>query len=151
MNRRKLERQLVVLAAARPDLALAHADALASVQYHDALAATIAASMLDILAENPLASASDILSAAVRDDMRAANLLSRGLPAVEDVEALASYLVEELSIGDAEEAVAQLRAQLAATDATDAETYEMLYEAVAALQRDITARRQAQRAAVSHG
>lgn len=151
VNRRKLERQLVVLAAARPDLALAHADALASVQYHDALAATVAASMLDILAENPLASASDILSAAVRDDMRAANLLSRGLPAVEDVEALASYLVEELSIGDAEEAVAQLRAQLAATDATDAETYEMLYEAVAALQRDITARRQAQRAAVSHG
>ncbi len=151
VNRRKLERQLVVLAAARPDMALLHADALASVQWHDGLSASVATSILDILAENPMASASDILSASVRDDMRAANLLSRGLPDVEDVEGLASYLVEELSIGDAEEAVAQLRAQLAGADAADAETYEMLYEAVAALQKDITARRQAQREAVSHG
>ncbi len=151
VNRRKLERQLMVLAAARTDLALAHADALASVRWHDALSASIAASMLDILAENPLATSADILSAAVRDDMRAANLLSRGIDDVEDAEALASYLVEELSISDAEEAAADLRAQLAGTDESDAETYEMLYEAIAALQRDITTRRQAQQAPVAHG
>ncbi len=151
INRRKLERQLVVLAAARPDLALAHADALASVRWHDALSASVADSVLAILAENPLATASDILSAAVRADMRAANLLSRGIDEGTDAEALASYLVEELSISDAEEAAAELRAQLAGTDEADAETYEMLYEAVAALQRDITARRQAQRESVSRG
>lgn len=142
VNRRKLERQLLALAAARPDLALAHADALASTQWHDPLCASVSASLLDTLAENPAAAPAQLVSAAALVDARAANLLSRGVPDAANPEQLAAFLVEELSIGDAEDAIAGLRAQLANPAALSAEDYEMLFETVAAMQRDITARKQ---------
>ena len=141
VNRRKLERQLLALAAARPDLALVHADALASTQWHDPLCAAVSASLLDTLSENPAAAPAQLVGAAALVDARAANLLSRGVPDTADPEQLAAFLVEELSIGDAEDAIAELRAQLANPAALDAEEYEMLFETVAAMQRDITARK----------
>ena len=141
VNRRKLERQLLALAAARPDLALAHADALASTQWHDPLCATVSVSLLDTLAENPAATPAQLVGAASLADVRAGRLLSRGIPDAADPEQLVAFLVEELSIGDAEDAIAALRAQLANPAALGAEDYETLYETVAAMQRDITARK----------
>ncbi len=144
-NRRKFERQLLALLALHPELALQHADALGATQWHDPLCQKVSASMLDTLAANPAACSAELVSAAARSDARAANLLTHGAPEAIDPGVLASYLVEELSIGDAEEAVAGLRAQLAAPDALPADEYEMLFETVAAMQRDITARKRVHR------
>ena len=58
-------------------------------------------------------------------------------------ERLAAFLVEELAIGDAEDAVGALRAQIADPSRMDPDELEMLYEAVAAMQRDLTHRRAA--------
>ena len=141
-NRRKFERQLLALLALHPQLALMHADALASTQWHDPLCATVSSNMLDTLAADPAATSASIVSSAAQADPRAASLLTHGAPEAIDPSVLATYLVEELSIGDAEEAVAALRAQLSAPDLASDE-YEMLFETVAAMQRDIINRKHA--------
>ena len=143
MNRRRFERQLLALCAARTDLALVHADALASVQWHDPACAAVSASMLDILADDPAASPAAIVGAASMAEPRAAGFLTRGVPESAVPEDLAAFLVEELSIGDAEEAVAAMRAQMSAPATMSPEDYELLFETVAAMQREITARKRA--------
>ena len=57
---------------------------------------------------------------------------------------LATFLAEELGIGDAEDAVAALRSQLADPACSTApEDYEMLFESVVAMQKDLSRRRMA--------
>ncbi|OUO88924.1 DNA primase [Gordonibacter sp. An230] len=143
-SRRRFERQLLALAARRPDLALVHADALAQTQWHDRASAEIAQSVLDTLADDPAASPARIVTDAARRLPAAANLLTAGAPAGgAGDERLAAFLVEELSIGDAEDAVAALRAQLVDPARLPADEYEMLFETVAAMQKDLARRRAA--------
>lgn len=144
VSRRRFERQLLALAAARPDLALLHADALVQTQWHDRASAVIAASMIDTLADDPAATPARIVSDASQALPAAAGILTRG-GAPEGAEALAAFLVEELAIGDAEDAVAALKAQLADPAAMPAEDYEVLFQTVAAMQKDLTRRRAAHR------
>ena len=141
VNRRKFERQLLALCAARPDLALAHADTLASTQWHDSLCATVSASMLQTLSDNPGASPAQIVGAATLADARAGNLLSRGVPDASDPAQLVVFLSEELVIGDMEDTIAAYRAQMPAAQ-NDPETYKLLFESVAALQQQVVNLRQ---------
>ncbi|RNL48147.1 DNA primase [Paraeggerthella hongkongensis] len=144
VNRRRFERQLLALIASRPDLGLLHADALAQTQWHEPAHATIAQSMLDTLAEDPAAQPARLVSEVARVLPAATGILTAGAEsAVEDEGRLASFLVEELSIGDAEDAVAALKAQLSDPSRLPADEYEMLFEAVAAMQQDLTRRRAA--------
>ncbi|CAK7003488.1 MAG: DNA primase [Paraeggerthella hongkongensis] len=144
VNRRRFERQLLALIASRPDLGLLHADALAQTQWHEPAHATIAQSMLDTLAEDPAAQPARLVGEVARVLPAAAGMLTAGAEsAVEDEGRLASFLVEELSIGDAEDAVAALKAQLSDPSRLPADEYEMLFEAVAAMQQDLTRRRAA--------
>ncbi|WP_225749083.1 DNA primase [Paraeggerthella sp. Marseille-Q4926] len=144
VNRRRFERQLLALIASRPDLGLLHADALAQTQWHEPAHATIAQSMLDTLAEDPAAQPVRLVGEVARVLPAAAGMLTAGAEsAVEDESRLASFLVEELSIGDAEDAVAALKAQLSDPSRLPADEYEMLFEAVAAMQQDLTRRRAA--------
>ncbi len=144
VNRRRFERQLLALIASRPDLGLLHADALAQTQWHEPAHATIAQSMLDTLAEDPAAQPARLVGEVARVLPAAAGMLTAGAEsAVEDESRLASFLVEELSIGDAEDAVAALKAQLSDPSRLPADEYEMLFEAVAAMQQDLTRRRAA--------
>lgn len=144
VNRRRFERQLLALIASRPDLGLLHADALAQTQWHEPAHATIAQSMLDTLAEDPAAQPARLVSEVARVLPAATGILTAGAEsAVEDEGRLASFLVEELSIGDAEDAVAAFKAQLSDPSRLPADEYEMLFEAVAAMQQDLTRRRAA--------
>lgn len=150
VNRRRFERQLLALCAARIDLALLHADALASVQWHDPLCANVAATMLDTLAENPAATPAAVVSAASQAYPQAANFLTRGVPDSANPEDLAAFLVEELSIGDVEDAISGLRAQMADPAGQSKEEYELLFETVAAMQSDLTVRKQNHLASMSN-
>ena len=151
MNRRRFERQLLALCAARTDLALVHADALASVQWHDPACAAVSASMLDTLAEDPGAAPAAIVGAASMAEPRAAGFLTRGVPESAVPEDLAAFLVEELSIGDAEEAVSAMRAQMSAPASMSPEDYELMFETVAAMQRELTARKRAHAESAASG
>ena len=100
--------------------------------------------MLDTLAEDPAAQPARLVGEVARVLPAAAGMLTAGAEsAVEDESRLASFLVEELSIGDAEDAVAALKAQLSDPSRLPADEYEMLFEAVAAMQQDLTRRRAA--------
>ena len=54
---------------------------------------------------------------------------------------MAAYLTEELEIGDAEEAVATLKQQLAAPGDLSLEESEVLFSTLVALQKDLAAKR----------
>ena len=60
-----------------------------------------------------------------------------------DQRALDLCIDEELSIGDADEAVAAMRAQMSAPGSMSAEDYELMFQTVAAMQRELTARKRA--------
>ncbi|BAK44476.1 DNA primase [Eggerthella sp. YY7918] len=142
LNRRRFERELLSLAARRPDLALRHADALASTQWHEQAHDTIAQSLLETLANDPAATPARIVTDASLVYPAAAGILTSG--AMTDSiapEPLAAFLVEELAIGDAEDAIAALKARLKDPSRMPADEYEFLFEAVAAMQKDLLNRR----------
>lgn len=143
-NRLRFERELLSLLAENPLIALAHADAIAQTSWHDARHAALAQAILDTLVENPAAAPADIISAAERALPGAAGILTSstrrdGTPP----DQAAAYLVEELAIGDAEDAVAAMKAQLADPRGLAPEEPEALFAALVALQKDLVARRQA--------
>lgn len=144
LNRRRFEREFLSLMAQRPDLGLAHVDALAQTQWHEQAHALVAQSMLDTLVEKPDASPVRVITDAQNVLPAAASILTSGSMADETAPGpLASFLVEELAIGDIEEAVVALRAQLAQPANLSPEDYEMLFETVAAMQKDLNCRRMA--------
>ncbi|MBC2889249.1 DNA primase [Gordonibacter massiliensis (ex Traore et al. 2017)] len=150
LNRRRFEREFLSLAAQHPDLALVHADALAQTQWHEPAHAALAQSMLATLAEDPAAPAARVVSDAARTLPQAPNILTSGsMAGSADPREVARFLVEELGIGDAEDAVAALRAQLSDPSLLPADEYEMLFQSVTAMQKDLTRRRLAHKPFVS--
>lgn len=145
-SRRQCERRLLALIAQNPHLGLTYANALAQTQWHDPLCQTASESMLATLAANPAASCAAIVSAATQVAPQSASMLtatSTGASNDADLNATVSFLVEELSLGDTEEAIASLKAQLANPSAASAEDYDMLFETVVNMQKDLNERRKA--------
>ena len=118
LNRRRFEREFLSLLAQHPDLALAHAGALAQTQWHDELHAALAQSVLSTLAADPAATAAQVVAQASQVHPLAAGVLTGGT-------------------------VAALRSQLADPASLAPEDYEMLFESVVAMQKDLSRRRMA--------
>ncbi|MCL2826237.1 MAG: DNA primase [Eggerthellaceae bacterium] len=142
LNRRRFEREFLGLIARNPHIALAFADTLAQTQWHEPVHAAIAESLLESLSSNPGAQAAELVSAAAAKVPAAAGILTSGVtePA-QDLQALAAFLAEELWIGDTEDSVALLKAQLADTRSLEAKDQELLFESVVALQKSLSQRR----------
>ena len=144
-NRLRFEREFLSLAAQHPLVALAHADTLAQIQWHEEVHRLLADSILATLAENPAAAGVDIVTRATLVTPHAPRVLTGGLQREgAEPEAVGAYLAEELALGDAEEAIGALTAQLAGGVAP--EEAELLHAAIATLQMDVAARRVAHRA-----
>lgn len=144
LNRRRFEREFLSLTAQHPDLALAHADALARTQWHEDVHEALSKSMLATLSLDPTASAAHVISDASRLVPAAAGILTSGsmTDAIEPGP-LAAFLIEELAMGDAEDAIAALRGRLADPQRLSSDEYEMLFESVVAMQKDLSRRRMA--------
>ena len=113
-NRLRFEREFLSLAAQHPLVALAHADTLAQIQWHEEVHRLLADSILATLAENPAAAGVDIVTRATLVTPHAPRVLTGGLQREgAEPEAVGAYLAEELALGDAEEAIGALTAQLA--------------------------------------
>ncbi len=141
-NRLRFERELLSVLAQHPLVALAHADALAQLQWHDAAHDAIAQSILDTLMQDPGASSGALITNAARLLPQASGILtSSSLAEGQTPDIVAAYLCEELSLGDAEDAVSMLKAQLADPRGMPAEEQELLFESVVGMQRDLTQRR----------
>ena len=118
--------------ASIPLVGLAHADALAQVQWHEEVHRLLAESVLATLSENPGAAPADIVTKATLATPHAARVLTAGSSYPSSTpEAIGAYLAEELALGDAEEAIGALTAQMNA--GADAEEVELLHAAVTTL------------------
>lgn len=145
-NRLRFEREFLSVVAQHPEVGLAHADALAQIQWHEEVHRVLAESILSTLAENPRAAGVDVITRASLASPHAARVLTGGMGTGEgDPAAAGAYLAEELALGDADEAIGALTAQLAGD--VPAQEAQLLHAAVTALQMDVAARRVAHRAA----
>lgn len=144
-NRLSFERAFLSLVAHHPTVGLAHADGLAQVQWHEEVHRLVAEAMLEAWEENPgLDSAALVSRVADSAPQATAVFMARSLDEKKDPEELGNFLAEELALGDAEEAVADLVAQLS-DESLDADEAMLLHETATALQKDLAARRQAHR------
>ncbi len=145
-NRRRLEREFLGLLARNPSLAVAHIDALAQTQWHDEACSRTAQEMLAVLADDAAPSSAQLVAKVAQAFPPAAGMLTAGGASEgSDPADAAAFLAEELGIGDAEEAVAALRAQMSDPASLSPEDYEVLFESVVAMQKDISRRRLAHR------
>ena len=153
LNRLRLERELLSVLAQSPLIALAHADSLAQTKWHDPLHSAIASSILDTLMSDPAASAAAIVSNAAAVDGRAGRVLTAGGNSTETAspEEIARFLAEELAIGDAEDAIEELRCQLADESLKGTEEYDFLFQATTALQKELLEKRLAHKPVAHEG
>ena len=148
VNRRRFEGELLGLCAQNPLLALAHADSLAQTQWHEDIHSRLAFAMLDALAANPAITPAELVSRISTDIPLASRILTTSRSASDDEEAMATYLVEELSIGDMEDSISQLRMTLSANDGLDAEEREILFQSIVSMQKTLTDKKRAHKAPV---
>ena len=128
--------------ARRPEEGLRLADALAQTQWHEPVHGLLSQSILAALADNPAAKGPEIITAAQQAVPAAASILTSGTMSEESGAAqVASFLAEELAIGDMEDAVAALKAELAQADRLDPQEYELLFESAVAMQKELAKRR----------
>ena len=104
--------------------------------------------MLDALAENPAITPAELVSRISTDIPLASRILTTSRSASDDEEAMATYLVEELSIGDMEDSISQLRMTLSANEGLDAEEREILFESIVSMQKALTDKKRAHKAPV---
>lgn len=149
-SRLRFERELLSLAARHPRIGLDHADVLASTQWHDPIHDAIARGILDVLAADGEAEPARVVSEVARTVPQAAGILtSEEMGEDAEPRALAAFLAEELAIGDAEEAVAGLRARLADPRGLSQEEYDFIFQSIVGMQKDLTARKLAHKPLVS--
>ena len=153
LNRLRLERELLSVLAKNSLVALAHADVLAQTKWHDPLHSAIASSILDTLMSDPAASAAAIVSNAAAVDGRAGRVLTAGGNSTETAspEEVARFLAEELAIGDVEDAIEELRIQLADESLKGTEEYDFLFQATTALQKELLEKRLAHKPVAHEG
>ena len=143
-NRRRVERELLSLSSQYPALAIKHSDALAQTNWHETIHAELAAVILGKLASDAMPSAAEIVTAATAAAPRAAGILTAANARDEQsAERTMEYLAQDLAIGDMEQTVAALKASLAAAEDGDPNEYELLFQSIVELQRDISAKKAA--------
>ncbi len=143
-NRLDFERNFLSMLAQHPLIALVHADQLAQTHWHDGVHAVLAESILQTLIDDPGCNAARVIDNASAVNPRAAGILTSASMREDAVpEDLAAYLAEELAIGDIEDSVAELKSQLAFSTDLEPEESDLLFNAIVAMQKDLTARRAA--------
>lgn len=142
-SRRNYEANVLGVCAKEPNLAIQHAQALAGINWHVPLHAQVAAQLLDILAEQPATKAADVVAAITEQYPASARIFATSAGDTQGMEAYAAYALEELAIGDAEEAIAVYKDQLQDGAGLSEEKTELLFQTVAALQQELALRKAA--------
>lgn len=140
-NRRQFERVFVGLCARHPELIDEYADSLSSTQWHVPLHAQIAERLLDIRASQPDAAAASVVGQLAGDFPDSAGLFMATDADASSPEAYAAFVAEELAIGDLDDAVVAYRAQLRNPGNMSSEDYDLLFQTVSAMQRELVSRR----------
>ncbi len=143
-SRRRFERRLISLLAQNPQMALEHIDSLAQTQWHDPANGQLASILLDALEKNPDATPAQIVADASAAVPRAAGALtSATFSDGEDRARTISFLVEELEIGDLEDTLTAMNANMKPDAALDPDEREIMFAAAVELQNTLNAKRAA--------
>ena len=101
----------------------------------------VAGRLLDIAAEQPNATPAEVVGLLTMEFPHSARLFVETAADAETPESYAAFLAEELAIGDLDDAVVAYRAQLRNPGGMSSEEYDLLFQTVSALQRDLVSRR----------
>lgn len=143
-NRRKVERELLSLSSQFPELAVQHAGALAQTNWHEPIHAELAGIILSKLSNDVVPSAAEIVTAATSAAPRAAGILTTAqVHDEQEAQRVMAYLAQDLAIGDMEQTVAALKASLAAAEEGNSQEYELLFQSIVELQREISVKKAA--------
>ncbi len=140
-NRRRFEALFIGVCARHPRLAMIHADVLAQTDWHQRLHAQISDAILSAIEATPDIAAADLMGALTREYPQSARMFVPSATDTDDPEVLAAFLIDELSIGDMESAVETYHAQLKHPETMSPQEYDLLYETVISLQKDLAERR----------
>lgn len=143
-ERLRIERNFLALVVAHPEIGLEFAGNVAQTVWHRDIHGKIADALLDILSSDASASAADIVRRLDEACPGAASVVSgSGIRDERDPKELAQFFAEELSIRDMEDLVKELSTQLKDPQSMSAEDYEMAFQGVVAMQKELTAAKRA--------
>lgn len=143
-SRRRMERTLVAHLAQNPALALQHASALVGTSWHDSVNGRMAELLLAALEADPQAKPAALVAAIAGEVPQAAGALTAVLGEEgADTAQTVAFLIEELEIGDMEDSVAAMNAQLRSADGLSAEERDIIFHTLADLQKTLAAKRAA--------
>lgn len=139
-ERLRIERDFLSLCASEPSIGLAYAGALAQTVWHRDIHGQIATQLLDVLAEDATAPAAEIVRRLEESIPGAASVIS-GSSTHDDREPgeLACFFSEELAIRDMEDLIREMNAQLKRPQDMSADDYNLVFESVVAMQKELAA------------
>ena len=144
-NRLRCEREFLSVCAQHPDIAIAHADAMAQVKWHSALYGQVAGVLLQTLADSPEATPAQMVASATAAVPQAASILTSAQNVNAQPARLAQFLVEELAIGDQEEAIDALQGQLN-NPSLPSDEADLYFNLVVSMQAELKAMRESHKA-----
>lgn len=141
-NRLRNERELLSLIAQNPAMAPEFYGTLMQTHWHEGVHEQLATLLVDILSGNPIITVSELISAAQQRNEHASRVLTSSVvqgsaPAYETI----AYLSRELMIGDLEETIEEMTAQLKIADHLHDEERNELFKTIVAIQNDLNALR----------
>ncbi len=141
-NRRITEAQFLAVFVRNLALAPNYFAPLASTQWQTPLHAFIAERLLEVLSERPDITSAELIGLISQQEERAARLLtSARIPEGSDPMRMLDFFAEELALSDLEETIAEFQRQLKYSQTATADEYEMLFETVIGLQKEVHERR----------
>lgn len=139
LNRRNIEREFLSLCARYPHLALEQVETLAQTKWNDLVFCELAESLLAVLSKATETTTADMMDAARSAVKDGPSLLMSGVMTEQaSPEKLIVFLAEELSIGDMEETINSLNQQLRDPNQKGQSEYDMLFESIVGLQKELT-------------
>ncbi|MDO4399556.1 MAG: DNA primase [Coriobacteriia bacterium] len=140
-NRMRCEREFLSLCAQNPDIAMEHAGAMAQLKWHSNLYGQVAGVLLQVLGEDPNATAALLVTRATEAYPQAASILTSAQSDAPNPQKLARFLAEELAIGDQEEAIEALQGQLNDPSLSPEES-DLYFNLVVSMQAELKQMRQ---------
>lgn len=141
-NRLRSEREFLSLIAQNPAMAPEFYSTLMQTNWHESVHDQLATLLVDILAENPTITVSDLIFAAQQKNAYAPRVFTSSIiqgttSAFDSLE----YLARELSIGDLEQTIEEMTVQLKASEQLSGQERDELFKTIVAIQNDLNALR----------
>ncbi len=141
-SRLRFERELLSLVAQNPLIGIQKMDDIRRIHWHDKTHEQLFRSIERTLTDDPGATVATIISRSDDDHPKGSSILtSADVRDGRDVEDVIAFDLQELSIGDTEDAIQDLKLQLGNSEDLSKDEIDATFNSLVALQKDLAARR----------